>query len=307
MDFMLILYETTLVLALTNSSAYTGWKAHSRAKAWYPLTTARGVARNTIMNDLLICDGTTPEVFVELCRKRSLGIEVQAFYHPDALTDEALLSKTIELVYDLRIVSLHGPFGDLNPGSFDPLVRETARQRIQEGFDVAMRLNAEHVVFHTGRVPNAGPEQSWIKSAIGFWKSFMEQVPEDVSIYLENMLEEGPQVLAGIIEGVSSRNLHANLDIGHAHCNSRTPVLEWIATLGDQIGYVHMSDNHGAEDEHLGLGRGTIPMVAVCDALEESSRNAIWAIEAEGAGVEESLEWLDAHGYGLHFLKPVQS
>jgi sugar phosphate isomerase/epimerase len=253
------------------------------------------------MKSLLICDGTEPEDFVLLCHQRRIGIEVQAFYHPDALHNEDLIRKTIELVSGLPTVSLHGPFGDLNPGSFDSLVRKTARQRIQEGLDVTMRLNAGHVVFHTGRVPRAGPEQSWIKRATGFWESFMKQVPEDLNVYLENMLEGGPQILVGLIDGVSAPNLRANLDIGHAHCNSCTQVLDWIAALRERIGYVHMSDNHGVEDEHLGLGRGSIPMEAVCDALEEVSPDAIWAIEAEGIGVEESLAWLDAHDYDSSF------
>jgi len=251
------------------------------------------------MKSLLICDGTTPEDFVPLCHQCGIGIEVQAFYHPDALSSEELIDKTIGLVSGLQPLSIHGPFGDLNPGSFDSLVRETARQRIQEGLDVAARLNAEHVVFHTGRVPRAGPECGWIERAIDFWGSFMRHVPQDMNIYLENMLEEGPHIVAGIVDGVGASNLRANLDIGHAHSNSCTPVLDWIPALGDRIGYVHMSDNHGTEDEHLGLGRGTIPMVAVCEALAKASPDAIWAIEAEGEGVEQSLEWFDAHGYRL--------
>jgi sugar phosphate isomerase/epimerase len=246
------------------------------------------------MKALVICDGTRTEDFVLLCQQRNIGIEVQAFYHPDALFDEGLVSKTIELIAGLPVVSLHGPFGDLNPGSFDPLVRETARQRIREGLDVALRVGAAHVVFHTGRVPGAGPAQGWIERAIRFWESFMKEVPENLNVYLENMLEEGPEILAGIVDGVSAPNLRGNLDIGHAHCNSCTPVLDWISALGGRIGYAHMSDNHGVEDEHLGLGQGTMPMAAVCNALEETCPDAIWAIEADGAGVEQSLEWLDA-------------
>ena len=249
------------------------------------------------MRSLLICDGTRPEDFVPLCHQRRIGIEVQSFYHPDALSNEALIGRTIKLVSGLPNISLHGPFGDLNPGSFDPLVRETARQRIREGLAVAMRFRAGQLVLHTGRVPRAGPEQSWIKRGIAFWKGLMRHVPDGLNVYLENMLEEGPQILLGLIDGVSAPNLRANLDIGHAHCNSLTPVLEWIDILGDRIGYVHLSDNHGKEGEHLGLGRGTLPMVAVCDALEDASPDATWAIEAEGIGVEESLAWLDAHNY----------
>lgn len=248
------------------------------------------------MKHLLICDDTKPETVVDLCRERGYGIEVQAFYHPTALADAALVEKTAELTGGLQVVAMHGPFGDLNTGSFDPLVRETARQRIQQGYDIASPLGAKHIVYHHGRVPRTNPEGSWIRNSVAFWDAFMAQVPHDVHVYLENMLEEAPTVLCGILDQLDRPNLRANLDIGHAHCNSHTPVVEWIESLRDRIGYVHLHDNHGQQDEHLGLGRGNIPLDDVFEALEECAPAAMWAIEAEGIGVHQSIEWLDAHG-----------
>jgi sugar phosphate isomerase/epimerase len=249
------------------------------------------------MKCVLICDDTKPENVVDLCRQRGLGIEVQAFYHPKALSNPALIRKTADIVAGLPLIAMHGPFGDLNPGSFDPLVRETARRRIQEGFEIAPQIGAKDIVYHDGRVPRTNPEESWIKTSAGFWSAFMKRVPRDIHVHLENLLEEGPSVLSGIVDQVDSPNLHANLDIGHAHCNSDTPVVEWIASLGNRIRYVHLSDNNGEDDEHLGLGQGNIPVQHVCDALEEYAPDAIWAIEAEGHGVLQSLEWLDKHRF----------
>ncbi len=145
------------------------------------------------MKCLLICDECKPETVVDLCRQRGMGIEVQGFYHPIALSDPVLLKKTADLVAGLPVIAMHGPFGDLNTGSFDPLVRDTARQRIQQGFDIALQLDAKHIVYHHGRVPRTNPEQSWIKNSVGFWDTFMKQVPENIHVYLENMLEEGPR------------------------------------------------------------------------------------------------------------------
>ena len=247
------------------------------------------------MKCMLICDDCKPETVVDLCRHHGFGIEVQAFFNPKALFDTALLEKTVELVAGLPVVAMHGPFGDLNTGSFDPLVRETARQRIQEGLGIALQLGAKHIVYHHGRVPRAGPEPSWIERSADFWRTFMREVPTDIHVHLENMLEEGPSVLSGIIDEVGNPNLRANLDIGHAHCNSLTPVVEWIQSLGNRIGYVHLHDNNGDRDEHLGLGRGSIPVEDVCVALESNAPDAIWAIEAEGEGIQQSLQWLREH------------
>jgi len=60
---------------------------------------------------------------------------------------------------------------------------------------------------------------------------------------------------------------------------------------------VHLHDNRGEQDEHLGLGKGSIPVEIVCQALEEHAPHAVWAIEAEGDGVRQSLDWLVSHGF----------
>ncbi len=246
------------------------------------------------MKHLLICGAPRSEVVLELCRKYSCGIEVQAFCHYEALTNTGLIDSTADQIKKLSPIAMHGPFGDLNPGSFDPLIREASAKRIQQGFDAASRIGAKHIVFHDGRVPGAGPATGWIERSSEFWRDFAE-ANQGVHIHLENMLEEAPGILKGIIERTESPNLHANLDIGHAHCHSHTPVVDWIVGLGPKIGYVHLHDNHGEHDEHLGLGKGTIPMLEVFSALEEHAPDAIWALEAEGDGIEESLAWLDRH------------
>lgn len=105
------------------------------------------------MRALAICDDSNPRDVVELCRDRGLGIEVQALYHSNALSDEPLRGNTVAMVADLPLVAMHGPCGDLNPGSIDPLVREVARQRTQAGYDIALRFGAGHIVYHPGRVP----------------------------------------------------------------------------------------------------------------------------------------------------------
>ncbi len=136
----------------------------------------------------VICDNTKPEDVMDLCRRNGFGIEVQAFYHYRALADAGLIEKTADLIAGVSPICLHGPFGDLNPGSFDPLIREVSARRIQQGFDVAARLGATHIVFHDGRVPGAGPAASWIGRSAEFWRGFMEQAEPGVHVYLENML-----------------------------------------------------------------------------------------------------------------------
>jgi len=59
---------------------------------------------------------------------------------------------------------------------------------------------------------------------------------------------------------------------------------------------VHIHDNHGETDEHLGLGKGNIPLEAVFSDLKKHSPDAIWALEAEGDGLLQSIRWLKDKG-----------
>ena len=58
-----------------------------------------------------------------------------------------------------------------------------------------------------------------------------------------------------------------------------------------------MHDSHGEKDEHLGLGQGSLPAEDICHALLEHAPDAVWAIEADGDGVRQTLIWLRQHGF----------
>lgn len=58
-----------------------------------------------------------------------------------------------------------------------------------------------------------------------------------------------------------------------------------------------MHDNHGEQDEHLGFGKGNIPLTEVCQFLEQYSPDAIWAIETNTKDIEQSILWLHEYGY----------
>ena len=96
-----------------------------------------------------------------------------------------------------------------------------------------------------------------------------------MTIHLENMLEHDPAILLDVVAGIGHPAVDVCLDIGHVQANARVPVLRWIEVLGNNIGYVHLHDNHGAEDEHLGLGCG--------DAAGERGLRGAGEVRAGGA------------------------
>ena len=176
-------------------------------------------------------------------------------------------------------------------------MRELARQRFDLSYEAAVKLNADHLILHLGYVPRTSPLSQWVTRVAEFWREFLASHDTGIRIHLENVLELEPETLGIAVEEICSRRVDVCLDIGHAHANSDTPVVKWIEHLRDSIGYVHLHDNHGDRDEHLALGNGNIPVVEACEALKELAPEAIWAIEADGDGVQKSLEWLESRGY----------
>lgn len=250
------------------------------------------------MKQLVICDGCNVRQVVPLCRELGAGIEVQAFHDPRLLEQTpAAVEEHKQAIHGIQPVSVHGCFGDLCPGSFDALVRQVARQRIEQSYGVAVALGASHLALHHGYAPHTSPAAGWIKRSTQFWHDFLDGKDAGTTIHLENMLELDPGLISDVVRSVGRANLNINLDIGHAHCNSSTDVITWIQRLGTLIGYVHLHDNHGRDDEHLGLGRGTIPVKEVCQALNECAPDAIWAVESEGEGMRASLDWLGSNGF----------
>jgi sugar phosphate isomerase/epimerase len=278
------------------------------------------------MGPLFLCDDGRPSQAAPRSVHRGLGLEAQAFVDPRHLElDGPPVKAHEEALRGITARALHGPFGDLAPGSFDPLVRDLARWRFEQGLGIARRLGATHLILHHGYVPGTSDPARWLERSTAFWTAFLTGAPPcevrgpalaalpppPLHVHLENHLEHSPGMIADLVDAVRSGlrrvsatgrdgpalTIDACLDIGHAHCYGRAPVLEWIRRLGTRIGYVHLHDNDRREDAHRELGRGTAPLVEACEALRETAPDAVWALEVELADLDASLDWLVVHGF----------
>jgi sugar phosphate isomerase/epimerase len=249
-------------------------------------------------NNILLADDGHLIQAAAICIKLGLGIEVQSFYDPSLLDQEPdAVTNHLVALNQVELRASHGCFGDLCPGSFDPLVRSVARQRFEWSYDIARRLSARHLILHHGYVPHTSPPDRWLVRCSAFWKDFLADKSPDISIHIENMLEWEPGLLSDLIDAIDLPWVNANLDIGHVHCNSKVALCRWIDILGPRIGYVHLHDNHGQEDEHLGLGKGSIPLKETLDALEAAAPTALWCVEVDTECIEPSTQWLWTNGF----------
>ena len=243
------------------------------------------------MKELVLCDDCKPEFVLPLCEKYGCGIEIQGFYNPAQIKEKNKILKNYKRVLPKHINRyFHAPFADLCLGSATPKIVDATKFYFDYAYSMAKKLGVKRITVHHGYVPGTSYPPNWIKRSVAFWNNYLKN--KTICFDMENQCEVDGSISKEIIEKVNSEKLGLNLDIGHAHCNSKVEVLDWIKYLKDKITYVHLHDNHGEKDEHIGLGKGTIPLKEVLKALNKYAPNAIWALECKLEDMEESLNYL---------------
>jgi sugar phosphate isomerase/epimerase len=94
--------------------------------------------------------------------------------------------------------------------------------------------------------------------------------PSGTRILLENVFEPEPDILLALLEKFPDRNCGICFDTGHPSVYSRVPIEAWLDALGSRIYQFHLHDNHGTEDEHLGIGEGTVDFGPVFEFIKKS-------------------------------------
>lgn len=220
------------------------------------------------------------EELAELLKKTKAGVECIEFSIAENLDhfDETMKGYRARLQ---RIgnppLTIHGPFLDLNPAAFDSLVSSATMTRFNQGYRAAADLNAKKIVFHSGMDPHVYYEEGWAERTADFFKRFLEG-KSGVPVMMENVLDRNWRLLREVCRIVDRPDFKLCLDIGHAHCYSPADVREWAKELAPYVGHVHIHDNNGIRDEHLGLGKGTLPWEETLFFLPEGEGRT-WTIE----------------------------
>lgn len=227
-----------------------------------------------------------------LAYQHKLGLEIAEFCTAWNLDDQ--LSQTDQVVREKQTCSnrfvLHGPFSELFPCAIDLKVRAVAAQRYRQTIQAARRYGINKIVLHAGYNPYLYYPCWFTEKSIQFWQDFMAEVPDDMVICLENVLEEEPKMLADIVRSVNNPKLRMCLDVGHANVYSKNAPLEWVNDCADLIAHFHIHNNSGAHDSHSALDCGTIPMVQLLEAIDISCPTASITLELEDS--VSSLQWL---------------
>ncbi len=227
--------------------------------------------------------------------KYNFGIELTEFISKDRLFNyKANIANAIKDLKEIDEIALHAPFDNLSPCSSIKKIKEMTELQYTYIYEIAEKLGATSIIFHTGYNPNKDSFENSLKNAVRFWQKFTYG-KEHINFYIENLLEQNCAFQLQLHDKVSRPNLKICLDIGHSNKNSPYSVEEWIQQLNNRIGYVHLHNNNGIEDEHKGINNGTANIRHILDNLLLYAPNAIWTLET--SEVTESIEWLFQNEY----------
>ena len=239
----------------------------------------------------------------QLAGEYDCSFEYNDFYLPEVLDDrrkqETIIESYAKYHSDFSQDTMHGAFLDVTIHSSDPRIREVSILRVRQSMEIARRMGVSGVVFHTGRLAGFRVSyylKQWKEMNVRFFRELAEEFPEQ-KIYMENMFDEAPDVLAELAEEMKEiGNFGICLDYAHAALTS-CPEQEWVKTLAPYISHMHINDNDLRNDLHRPVGTGLIDWKNFDTLMRENSVEATMLIEVKGYEAQKkSLEYMKRMG-----------
>ncbi len=193
--------------------------------------------------------------------------------------------------------SVHAPFANINIASPSNVMLAPTLKRLKQSLEFASKLDAKLWVFHPGQktgISQFYPGKDWKQNVESIQKIYAQSEEYGVNIALENLpakywsVMSTPKDFAKFYRE-TKLPIGIVLDVGHANLEGQNE--PFFAQLADKIVHLHVSDNCGVEDEHLGLGFGKIDWTHIAESLNKIDFDKVIVIESTDH-VHESIQKL---------------
>ncbi len=198
--------------------------------------------------------------------------------------------------------AVHLPFFDLSPGSLNDAVLDATRATLRRAAELAALYAPQHFVGHPhyNRGEHEPRAEEWLRRGVQTWLDVLEQVP-DVPLFLENTHERALQPILNLLDMLPAARTGLCLDVGHWHAFAQgwrnRDLAEWLELAGARLRHLHLHDNDGSDDQHAGLGAGSIPLEELFGVLAASGVRPSATLEPHDEGAfETSLAVLEQRG-----------
>lgn len=193
--------------------------------------------------------------------------------------------KELAASYNLKY-TVHAPFADINIASPSRPILKAVVERLEKSIMYASELDSEVWIFHPGLKTGVSmfyPEEDWKQNLKTISLMFRFAKDHGVKAALENVPEPFPFLMKSVEDfhkfySEIDEEIGLVFDIGHANINKQ--IGDFLTQFPSRIVHVHAHDNHGNNDEHLGVGSGTIDWNNVASLLKIMPYDGIVTVEA---------------------------
>jgi sugar phosphate isomerase/epimerase len=147
-----------------------------------------------------------------------------------------------------------------------PAIRTASLNEMIHSLETAAGLGAKKAILHPAMISGLGPfvMETARTLALESLSIISDKAASlDITLCLENMFPRylscfEPKHFQDIFRDFPL--LKMCLDTGHANIDDpgQKRLFRFLRKFPDKISHIHMSDNHGKKDNHLGVGQGTI-------------------------------------------------
>lgn len=191
--------------------------------------------------------------------------------------------------------TLHCPIADVNIASPSKPMLNASLKRLKQSMAYANELNAELWVLHPGQITGITPfypGSAWRQNIRSI--CLLHEAAQEYGLRMA--VENVPQKYGSIMKTTEDfarlyletglNDIGIVLDTGHA--NLEAQIERFLTKLPEKIFELHLSDNMGENDQHLGIGYGKIDWEQLAAQLKRINFNGIIMIESV-FNVPESL------------------
>ncbi len=182
--------------------------------------------------------------------------------------------------------TVHCPFADINIASPSKPMLKASLKRLRQSMEYANQLNAALFVLHGGLhggISPFYPGKDWKQNVQSLCQLSETARDLGLTVAVENL----PKKYGGIMKApedfvklYEETNLDMGivLDVGHANLETQTE--PFLKQLPEKIWHLHLSDNVGEQDQHLGIGDGKIDWQRLAETLKAIGYDRMIMVES---------------------------
>jgi len=176
-------------------------------------------------------------------------------------------------------------------------LRRAVLKRLERSIVVAGQLDCHLWLFHPGSrtgISQFYPRNDWQLNLQSVHALLKVARREGVEIAIENTPEPFPSLMKSVDDfhrfyEELDDDIGMVLDVAHANLNNQ--IQDFVEQFSKKIVHMHVSDNKGDRDLHLGIGYGNIDWNAFAKLVKAADYGNLIMIEST-EHIEESLQLL---------------